>query len=203
MFCWTITNVGWWNTQSLTINSLFNHLPKSLGLSMQHIWVWLLPWWSQHRSRSRPRGLHMQGDYCHCFLFQQLRRTLSLVAVTTEEHRLKASMTWDVVAPLVSTDAVLMVQIIRRGKNRSGPLFLSGNSTAEGDNFMGCGDQELPEAPPEVPILWKRKFSLCRPGLRDAQRARPRKRLCGEVGLRYGVRWLQQVLVGRNGEERI
>ena len=25
-----------------------------------------------------------------------------------------------------------------------------GNSTADGDNFMGCGDQELPEAPPEV-----------------------------------------------------
>ena len=68
---------------------------------------------------------------------------------------------------------------------------------------MGCGDQELPEAPPEVPILCKRKFSLSRPGLRDAQGARPRKRLCGEVGLRYGVRWLQQVLVGRNGEQRI
>ena len=46
------------------------------------------------------------------------------------------------------------------------------------------------------------KFSLCPPGLRDAQRARPRKRLCGEVGLRYGVRWLQQVLVGRDGEQR-
>ena len=93
----------------------------------------------------------MQGDHFPCFFFQQLRRTLSLVAVTTEEHRLKASMTWDVVAPLVSTDAVPMVQIVRRGENRSGPLFLSGNSTAEGDNFMGCGDQELPEAPPEVP----------------------------------------------------
>ena len=47
------------------------------------------------------------------------------------------------------------------------------------------------------------KFSLSPPGLRDAQRARPRKRLRGEVGLRYGVRWLQQVLVGRNGEQRI
>ena len=25
-----------------------------------------------------------------------------------------------------------------------------GNSTADGDSFMGCDDQELPEAPPEV-----------------------------------------------------
>ena len=100
----------------------------------------------------------MQGDHFPCFFFEQLRRTLSLVAVTTEEHRLKASMTWDVVAQLVSTDAVLMVQIDRRGKNRSRPLFLSGNSTAEGDNFMGCGDQELPEAPPEVPRFSEKKI---------------------------------------------
>ena len=40
-----------------------------------------------------------------------------------------------------------------------------GNSTAEGENFMGCGDQELPEAPPEVCGLEKdrgpsRNFSV-------------------------------------------
>ena len=95
----------------------------------------------------------MQGDYFPCFFLKQLCRTLSLVAVTTEEPRLKASMTWDVVALLVSTDAVPMVSIVRQGENKSGALFFSGNSTAEGDNFMGCGDQELPEAPPEVPSL--------------------------------------------------
>ena len=98
----------------------------------------------------------MQGDFFP-FLPQQKLRTPNLAAVMTEEPQLKALMTWGVAVPPVSTDAVLMVNNMSCSRNRCVSeiritLLLSpGNSTADGDNFMGCGDQELPEAPPEVP----------------------------------------------------
>ena len=72
---------------------------------------------------------------------------------------------------------------------------------------MGCGDQELPEAPPEVSSNnnnnnnnSKTIFILNPSGVWIAQGAWPWERFCSKVGIWYGVRWLQQVLVGRNGK---
>ena len=61
--------------------------------------------------------------------------------------------------------------------------FFPGNSTADGDNFMGCGDQELPEAPPEVPTINNDSIPLNPLGVWFAQGAWSRERFCGKVGI--------------------
>ena len=101
----------------------------------------------------------MQGNFSP-FLYQPKLRTPNLAAVMTEEPQPKALMTWDVAVLPASMDAVLMVNRSCYCVPEKTFPFSPGNSTADGDNFMGCGDQELPEAPPEVPFNNKNGITL-------------------------------------------
>ena len=66
----------------------------------------------------------------------------------------------------------------------------------------GAGTRSFPKHHQRFPSTTKtaEHLLLNPPGVWIAQGAWPRERLCGEVGIWYGVWRMQQVLVGRNGK---